>query len=200
MVPRRGMDPAGDRTEATARPLGMGRGGSGRFGNRPSKPQPDPTNTPPRRLRLPYRRLLPGSLPITQPSHRPLRPRPLHPRTRPPPRRSPQHPNPTRPQFPDRTGISPEPGYRTWTDGSGHRSRTTGHRPRTAQSFPSSPTRTPCRPTRPPRHPTPYTAFGPATARSRPMITSRYRYVGSSERHPWATAKHEVIQKSDRQL
>ena len=136
-------------------PLGMGRRGSGRFRNRPSKPQPDPTNTPPRRLRLPYRRLLPGSLPITPPSHRPLRPRPLHPRTRLPPRRSPQHPNPTRPQFPDRTGISPEPGYRTQTDGSGHRHRTPGHRPQTARSRPHSPTQTARRPTRPPRHPPP---------------------------------------------
>ena len=75
-------------------PLGMGRRRSRRFRNQPSKPQPDPADTPPRRLRLPHRRLLPGSLPITPPPHRPLRPRPLHPRTRPPPRRNPQHPNP----------------------------------------------------------------------------------------------------------
>ena len=92
-------------------PLGMGRRGGGRFGNRPSKPQPDPTDTPPRRLRLPYRRLLPGSLPITPPSHRPLRPRPLHPRTRPPPRRKPQHPNP--PHTPTATSHEfPRTGHR----------------------------------------------------------------------------------------
>ena len=86
----------------------MGRRGGGRFGNRPSKPQPDPADTPPRRLRLPYRRLLPGSLPITQPPHRPLRPRPLHPRTRPPPRRKPQHPNPFTPPHRHLPRVFPE--------------------------------------------------------------------------------------------
>ena len=55
----------------------------------------------------------------------------------------------------------------------------------------------PRHPTRPPRNPTPDTAFRPATARSRPMITSRVRCVGSPEGYPWATAEHEVIQKSD---
>ena len=58
----------------------------------------------------------------------------------------------------------------------------------------------PRHPTRPPRNPTPDTAFRPATARSRPMITSRVRCVGSPEGYPWATAEHEVIQKSDRRL
>ena len=84
-----------------------------------------------------------------------LRRHPTQPAPRPPPRRKPRHPNPTQRQFPDRTDSSPEPGYRTQTDGSGHRSRTAGHRPGTARSSPGSPARTASHPTRPPRNPTP---------------------------------------------
>ena len=75
-------------------------------------------------------------------------------------------PHPTqRPQFPDRSGISPEPGYRIWAAGCGHRSRASGHRRSATAGGPGPPTRTARRPTRPPRHPTPDTTFGPVARR-----------------------------------
>ena len=99
---------------------------AGRPRSRPGSPAGTAGTQPPK-PRPPFRPLLrpTPTMPPTPP--RRLRRHPPQPAPRTPPRRTTRGPNPTqRPQFTDRTDISPEPGYRTQPAGSSHRRQNHG--------------------------------------------------------------------------